>query len=147
MIINARKLNNFCKATSLLLQEQGLEPGEKLVVAQQIVMILQKRAIPETDLLDQTTALESRGHITQAVLELMCLDNALQVVKWAVDAVGRWLHDRDVQWKSNLDRGLERVVRQASAHLAIRPANAVKDIGVCMALSHPTLCPNSRLST
>jgi hypothetical protein len=110
MIINARKLNNFCKAATLLLQEQGLQPGERLVVAQQIATILRKRAIPETDLLDQTTALESRGHITQTILELMCLDNAKEVVGWAVGTVGRWLHDEDVQWKTNLDRALERVV-------------------------------------
>ncbi|TFK26094.1 hypothetical protein FA15DRAFT_589155 [Coprinopsis marcescibilis] len=109
-IVHARKLNTFCKASSVLLQEKSLDPGEKLAAAQQIVTLLQNRVMPETHLVDQTTALTCRGYIAQVVLELLSLDNAKEIVRWAATQACRWLHDEDSQWRASFDKTLSRAI-------------------------------------
>ncbi|EAU89667.2 hypothetical protein CC1G_02556 [Coprinopsis cinerea okayama7 len=127
MVIHSRKLNAFCKSASVLLQEQGLEPGEKHAVAQQIVNILRTRLIPETNLLDQTIALDCRGHISKVVFELLCLDNAREVVRWAISTLCRWLHDEDVQWRSTVDKTLGRAISEYPWPLVIHLLTRIVD--------------------
>lgn len=111
MAIHSRKLNTFCRAASHLLYEEGLEPGEKLAIAQQIVTLTRSRVIRETQLLDQTTSLDSRLHISKLLLELLCLDNAKEVVRWATNTLSRWLHEEDQQWKMSLEKTINHAVR------------------------------------
>lgn len=109
-VIRFRTIDIFCRAAHILLTSLTVKEEDKLVIAHHIVRVFQSRILPETDSLDKTLGLEAQTHVAKVTLEIFCLENAKEQVRWAITTICRWLKDQDGDWKGSFEKRIRKLV-------------------------------------
>ncbi|KAG6897033.1 hypothetical protein C0992_004506 [Termitomyces sp. T32_za158] len=85
-----------------------LDQGASLEGAQHVARLVQSRLIPDIELLGNAVKPEAKMNIVKVVLELSCMDRAIEPVQWGLSLLHTWYRGPSV-WRSHLDLTLQEI--------------------------------------
>jgi hypothetical protein len=107
--IHKRKLDIFGRAAISLLSITS-DPPTRIHDAEVIVRVLQTRVLPELEIIHGGETTEAKGHVAYIILELLSMDDAPELMRWATALVCHWYQEVKA-WRLCFESSLQRLVR------------------------------------